>query len=132
MENFRKKQFISIKSRIILSGMKFSHLPASSHLVHDYGSMDKGPCLCPAYPHCMCYVPINHLEAVLFIRSTVVVPQCLCSSHPYSLFKSPKAIHINSFLKDFTYLFLERGREGEREGLKHQCVVAFYTPPMGE
>ena len=30
------------------------------------------------------------------------------------------------------YLFiLERGREGEREGEKHQCVVAFCEPPTG-
>ena len=32
--------------------------------------------------------------------------------------------------KDFTYLFVftERGREGEREGEKHQCVVASHVP----
>ena len=35
------------------------------------------------------------------------------------------------FLKDFIYLFLERGREGEREGEKHQCVVTSGTPPTG-
>ena len=28
------------------------------------------------------------------------------------------------------YLFLERGREGEREGEKHQCVVASRMPPQ--
>ena len=28
------------------------------------------------------------------------------------------------FKKYFIYLFLERGREGEREGEKHQCVGA--------
>ena len=33
------------------------------------------------------------------------------------------------FFKDFIYLFLERGREGEREGEKHQCVVASHVPP---
>ena len=32
------------------------------------------------------------------------------------------------FFKD---LFLERGREGEREEEKHQCVVAFHVPPTG-
>ena len=37
------------------------------------------------------------------------------------------------FLKDFIYLFLERGgREGEREGEKHQCVVASHVPPTGD
>ena len=30
------------------------------------------------------------------------------------------------------YLFRERGREGEREGKKHQCVVASRTPPTGD
>ena len=30
------------------------------------------------------------------------------------------------------YLFLERGREGEREGEKHHCVVASHTPPIGD
>ena len=28
----------------------------------------------------------------------------------------------------FIYLFLERGMEGEREGEKYQCVVAFCVP----
>ena len=30
------------------------------------------------------------------------------------------------------YLFRERGREGEREGQKHQCVVASHVPPTGD
>ena len=34
------------------------------------------------------------------------------------------------FFKDFMYLFLERGEgKGEREGEKHQCVVASHAPP---
>ena len=32
------------------------------------------------------------------------------------------------FFKDFIYLFLERGREGEREGKNHRCVVASHVP----
>ena len=32
------------------------------------------------------------------------------------------------FFKDFISLFLE-GREGEREGDRHQCVVASYASP---
>ena len=35
------------------------------------------------------------------------------------------------FFKDVIYLFLERGGEGEREGEKHQCVVASRAPPAG-
>ena len=32
------------------------------------------------------------------------------------------------------YLFIprEKGKEGEREGEKHQCVVAFRTPATGD
>ena len=33
------------------------------------------------------------------------------------------------FSKTFIYLFLERGREGETEGEKNQCVVASPAPP---
>ena len=36
------------------------------------------------------------------------------------------------YFLDFIYLFLERGREGEREGEKHQCVVAALAPPTGD
>ena len=37
---------------------------------------------------------------------------------------------FNFFLR--FYLFLGRGREGEREGEKCQCVVASHTPPTGD
>ena len=36
------------------------------------------------------------------------------------------------FKKDAIYLFLERGRESEREGEKHHCVVASHMPPTGD
>ena len=39
---------------------------------------------------------------------------------------------MSIFKKDFIYLFLERGREGEREGEKHQCVFASHMPPTGD
>ena len=35
------------------------------------------------------------------------------------------------FLK-ILFIFKERGREGEREKVKHQCVVSSHTPPTGE
>ena len=35
------------------------------------------------------------------------------------------------FKKDFIYLFLEKEKEGKREGEKHQCVVAAHTPLLG-
>ena len=45
--------------------------------------------------------------------------------------KSTKII-ISFLKKDFIYLFLERAREGEREGEKHQCAVASWAPPTGD
>ena len=35
------------------------------------------------------------------------------------------------FLK-ILFIFRERGREAEREGKKHQCVVASHAPPTGD
>ena len=34
--------------------------------------------------------------------------------------------------KDFIYLFLERGKRREKEGEKHQCVVASCASPTGD
>ena len=39
-------------------------------------------------------------------------------------------LKMTIIFKDFIYLFLERGREGERE--KHQYVVASCAPPTGD
>ena len=36
------------------------------------------------------------------------------------------------FYKDFIYVFLERGKEGEREEKKYQCVITSCTPPTGD
>ena len=36
------------------------------------------------------------------------------------------------FFKVFIYLSLEKGREGEREREKHQCVVASHVDPTGD
>ena len=36
------------------------------------------------------------------------------------------------FLRFYLFIFRERGREGEREGEKHQCVVASHTFPTGD
>ena len=47
----------------------------------------------------------------------------------------PSLVHFSetNFLKRF-YLFISRKREsgGEREGEKHQCVVAYCMPPTGD
>ena len=38
-------------------------------------------------------------------------------------------ILINFFKRFYLFIFRERGREGEREGEKHQCVVASHVAP---
>ena len=39
---------------------------------------------------------------------------------------------LSFFFKFYLFIFRERGREGEREGEKHQCVVASYAPSTGD
>ena len=43
-------------------------------------------------------------------------------------------MHSKSFFKIVIYLFIlrERGREGEKEGEKHQYMIASHAPPTGE
>ena len=43
-------------------------------------------------------------------------------------------IYVNVFLFFLKVLFIfrERGREGDREGEKHQCVVVSHAPPTGD
>ena len=36
------------------------------------------------------------------------------------------------FLRFYLFIFRERGKKGEREGEKHQCVVASYMSPSGD
>ena len=40
-------------------------------------------------------------------------------------------LHFLLFLRFYLFIFRERGKEGEREGKKHQCVVASCTSPTG-
>ena len=57
--------------------------------------------------------------------------------HPHSIcceflviFK--KLLFIFYFILFYLFIFRERGREGERKGEKHQCVVAFCMSPIGD
>ena len=62
--------------------------------------------------------------------------------HPVMIIYTSTAVYENDsivfiYFKDFIYLFLERGREGEREGEKHQCMTdtgcfpQVPPPPLG-
>ena len=59
-------------------------------------------------------------------RAGPLAPSVCWSSLPLKLF--PSLLSLFFFFKDFIY-FRQRGREGERTGEKHQCVVAFGVPP---
>ena len=37
-----------------------------------------------------------------------------------------------NLLKNYLFIFREKGREGEIQGEKRQCVVAYSTPPTGD
>ena len=53
-------------------------------------------------------------------------------SHSFSL-PYPLSENKQTFFKDFIlFIFRQRGREGEREGEKSQCVVASRAPPTGD
>ena len=41
--------------------------------------------------------------------------------------------YFTLFFKIFyLFIFRQRGKEGEREGKEHQCVVASHAPPTGD
>ena len=39
---------------------------------------------------------------------------------------------LSVFKRFYLFIFRERGRDGEREGEKHQCVDAFPVAPTGD
>ena len=51
--------------------------------------------------------------------------------HRYNPYKHNLLEGFDIFFK-ILFIFRERGRAGEREGEKHQCVVASHMPPTGE
>ena len=56
----------------------------------------------------------------------------LISGPSFALYVSKDNTYsIGLFFKLF-FIFRESGREGERVGEKHQCVVASHTPPTGD
>ena len=38
---------------------------------------------------------------------------------------------FSKILKKILFIYFSRGQEREKEGEKHQCVVASHTPPTG-
>ena len=73
--------------------------------------------------------------------STHTQPLLHFSQKPLVSFEMPTAcinsntagVRYDFIFKDFIlFIFRQRGREGEREGEEHQCVVASHVPPTGD
>ena len=63
------------------------------------------------------------------MREPGIQPSFSKMSGPCSFYPLLPVPFHSFFLK---YLFLERGREGEREGEKHQCVAVSHAPTTGD
>ena len=48
------------------------------------------------------------------------------------MLRSPQVFRQHILKRFYLFIFRERGREGEREGEKHHCVIASHTPPTGD
>ena len=48
------------------------------------------------------------------------------------MFKEDDKEISHSFIFIYLFIFRDGGREGEREGNKHQCVVASHVAPPGD
>lgn len=62
MKNSRNKQFINFKLLTFLSSI------TKSHAILRCLALNVNR-LCPAYPHCVCYLPVSHLATISVIRS---------------------------------------------------------------
>ena len=65
----------------------------------------------------------------LFFNLTLLLLSPLCPS-PSSHCQLFTSFFFLEFFKNILFIFRYRGREGEREGETHQCVVASHTPPI--
>ena len=73
-----------------------------------------------------------HVFDSLYPICPVPIPQVnfRLKQHCFPFALSPKKHNTGGIVVVIT-LFRERGREGEREGEKHQCVVAPHVRPTG-
>ena len=61
------------------------------------------------------------------------IPHIFTSISSFPILPSVLAFLVTSFILSFyLFMFRPRGRVGEREGEKHQYVVASHVPPIGD
>ena len=87
----------------------------------------------PVYPEfcmnqkCASEVKAKYISSSLKTNKQTKKTHCVCGQQTWGF------VLFKKFLKRFYSLtFRERGREGGREGEKHQCVVASHVPPTGD
>ena len=96
----------------------------------------------------VCSVPqLSGTDLTVVILSIVIDDQVQCSLLHFKIFvislafsglKEEACLELLSlyffslFFQRFYLLISERGGEGEREGEKHQCAVAFHVPFVGD
>ena len=79
----------------------------------------------------VCEVKLYHVKSLRFEGLSVVAARVPVSFHK----PMPSTITIIvffCFLRFYLFIFRERGREGERDREKRQCVVAPHMPPTGD
>ena len=63
----------------------------------------------------------------------LILPNPVCLSFLFPHLKFSVIFKFILFFKRFyLFIFRQRGREGEREGEKHQCVIASRATPTGD
>ena len=71
------------------------------------------------------------LKNVYFYHLYSSVPTHYTTEILNPFMKIPKIL-INHLKRFYLFIFRKRGREGERNGEKRQCMVASHMPPTGD
>ena len=97
-------------------------------------------------PNCQCYFDyqqsiLSEISEVIFLSKKMFSALDNEEQTAHSAFPLTSIIPDNKsltndldtiFKRCYLFIFRERGREGERKGEKHQCVVASHVLPSGD
>ncbi|KAF6104758.1 mediator of cell motility 1 [Phyllostomus discolor] len=75
---------------------------------------------------------IEQLDPVSFSNYLKKYHNTICGRHPIGVLLNVSIFWKTIFFEDFIYLFLGRGEWKEKEGKKHQYVVASHVLPPGD
>ena len=81
---------------------------------------------CPETENCLVIISWQYFHFVVLTCYTLeIISIKKCNKIQWQILRIFKKIL-------FLFIFRERGRKGEREGEKHQCVAASCVPPTGD